>query len=340
MRQLLRSLTDTFSPSGSEDALRQVILAEIESLADDIRVDVLGNLIVHKGVLGKNGKRIMVAAHMDEVGLIATHVDRNGFVRFTTLGTPLRRFMPGGRVRFVNGVQGLIGWEPSDRTNEISQVAELFIDVGANSPADCPIRAGDVAGFDRSFMELGKRLVARSMDDRAGVLVAIETMRRLTRQPAGGPGSGPNEIFFVFTVQEQVGVRGAPVSAYGIDPEIGLLIDVTPTGDTPEAVKRDLILGKGPAIKVKDASMLADPHVVNWMTRTAQKNKLPFQREILPGGNLDVSAIQMVRSGVRTGGLGIPCRYLYSQSEMVDIEDLENAIKLLTAMLSKPVEMG
>jgi endoglucanase len=178
------------------------------------------------------------------------------------------------------------------------------------------------------------------MDDRAGVLVAIETMRRLNNHPVGSPHSGPNEVFFVFTVQEQVGVRGATVSAYGVDPEIGLVIDVTPTGDTPEAGKRDLVLGKGPAIKLMDGSMLADPRVVEWMTQTAQKNKLPFQREVLSGGSMGAHAIPMTRSGVLVGGLSIPCRYLYSQSEMVDIDDLENAITLLTAVLSKPVEIG
>ena len=186
---------------------------------------------------------------------------------------------------------------------------------------------------------MGKRLVAKSMDDRAGVLVAIESMRRLAGRPAraGDAGSGPNEVFFVFTVQEETGKRGATVSAYGVDPEIGLAIDVTPTGDTPGAVQRDIALGKGPAIKVKDASMLADPRVVDWMTRTAEKNRIPFQREVLAGASTDARAIQLTRAGVLAGGLGIPCRYVHTPSEMVDIDDLENAIALLTALLSKPV---
>jgi tetrahedral aminopeptidase len=340
MKQLLRTLTDTFSPSGNEDAIREVILAEVESLADDIRVDALGNLIARKGVLGKNGKRIMVAAHMDEVGLIATHVDQSGFIRFTTLGAASNRYLPGGRVSFVSGVQGVIGLEAPAKAKEIAKVTDMFIDVGASSFTDCPVRIGDVAGFDRPFMESGTRMVARSMDDRAGVLVAIETMRRLTSNPAGSPRSGPNELFFVFTVQQQVGVRGAAVSAFGVDPEIGLMIEVTATGETPGAVKCDLQLGKGPAIKVKDGFLLADPRVVEWMTKSAQKNKLPFQREVLAGGNVDAHAIQKNRSGVLVGGLSIPCRYMHSQSEMVDIDDLETAITLLTALLSKPVEIG
>ncbi len=207
----------------------------------------------------------MVAAHMDEIGLIANHVDENGFVRFTTVGIPFARYLLGGRVRFVNGVQGVIGSERPDKINEIPPADKMFIDVGATSKKDCPVKVGDVAAFERPFAEMGTRLVAKSLDDRAGVAVAIETLRRLK--------ASPNEVHFVFTVQEEVGVRGATVSAYGIDPEIGIAIDVTPTGDTPNPVRRDIALGKGPAIKVKDHLMLSDPKVVAWMERTAQKDK-------------------------------------------------------------------
>ncbi len=345
MRQLLRTLTETFSPSGYEHAIREVIRAEVEPLADEVRVDVLGNLIARQGALGKKGKRIMVAAHMDEIGLIATHVDEDGFVRFTPIGIPFGRYLLGGRVRFVSGVQGVIGAERFDRKNEIPPAERLFIDVGASSRVDCPVRVGEVATFERPMMELGKRLVAKSLDNRAGVLVAIETLRRLRHHAdrnAGGKGSrfkGSNEVFIVFTVQEEVGVRGATVSAYGVDPDIGLAIDVTPTGDTPNSVRRELALGKGPAVKVKDALMLSDPRVVEWMTHTAEKNKIPFQREVLTGGSTDGRAIQVTRDGVPTGGLVIPCRYVHSPSEMVDMDDLENGVRLLTAMLSKPVGM-
>jgi endoglucanase len=276
---------------------------------------------------------------MDEIGLIVTHVDEKGFVRFTRVGIPLRGTMLGGRVRFINGVQGVIGSEHSDRINEIPPAEKFYIDVGASGPKDCPVNVGDVAAFDRPLITLGKRLAAKAMDDRAGVLVAIESMRRLAGRPAraGEQGSGPNEVFFVFTVQEEAGKRGATVSAYGIDPEVGLAIDVTPTGDTPGAVQRDIALGKGPTIKVKDASMLADPRVVEWMSRTAEKNRISIQREVLAGASTDARAIQLTRAGVLAGGLGIPCRYVHTPSEMVDIDDLENAIALLTALLSKPV---
>ena len=332
MKQLIKQLTETFSPSGYENAIREVILGEIQPLADEIRVDTLGNIIARKGEKAKDGKRVMVAAHMDEIGLIANHIDENGFVRFTTVGIPFARYLLGGRVRFMNGIQGVIGAERQKKLNEIPPADKMFIDVGATSKKDCPVKVGDVAAFERPFVEMGGRLVAKSLDDRAGVAIAIETMRRLE--------GGPNEVYFVFTVQEEVGVRGATVSAYGIDPEVGIAIDVTPTGDTPNPVRRDIALGAGPAIKVKDNLMLSDPKVVAWMERTAHKAKIPTQREVLTGGSTDARAIQITRSGVPTGGLVIPCRYVHSPSEMIDYGDVEDTVKLLTIMLNTPIQLG
>ena len=340
MKQLLQKLTETFSPSGYEDAIREVILAEIRPLADEVRVDALGNIIACKGTIGTNGKRVMVAAHMDEIGLIATHIDENGFVRFATIGISVPRYLLGGRVRFVSGAQGIVGSEKPDKLNEISPADKLFIDVGATSKMGCPVKVGDVAALDRPFVDLGVRLVAKSLDNRAGVAVAIETLRRLGRRPERVEGPGPNEIYFVFTAQEEVGMRGATVSAYGVDPEVGLAIDVTPAGDTPNSIRRDIALGKGPAIKVKDSQMLADPKVVAWMERVALKVKIPTQREVLTNGSTDARAIQLTRSGVPTGGLVIPCRYIHSPSEMMDYGDVENAVVLLTAMLNVPIDLG
>jgi len=332
MKQLIQKLSETFSPSGYEDAIREVILAEIKPMADEIQVDSLGNIIARKGEKSGKGKRVMVAAHMDEIGLIATHIDENGFVRFTTVGIPFARYLLGGRVRFVNGVQGVIGSEKPDKVNVIPNADKMFIDVGATSAKDCLVKVGDVAAFERPFVEMGTRIVAKSLDDRVGVAVAIETLRR------SKPGS--NEVYFVFTVQEEVGVRGATVSAYGVDPDVGIAIDVTPTGDTPNSIRREIALGKGPAIKVKDHLMLSDPKVVAWMERSARKAKIPVQREVLTGGSTDARAIQLTRSGVPTGGLVIPCRYVHSPSEMIDYDDVENTVTLLTAMLNAPINLG
>ncbi|MFZ5821977.1 MAG: M42 family metallopeptidase [Chloroflexota bacterium] len=332
MKQLLQTLTETFAPSGHEQAVREVIADEIRPLVDELRVDALGNLIARKGTRAENGKRVMVAAHMDEIGLIAAHIDQHGFVRFTTLGAASTRYLPGGRVRFANGARGVIGFERSGKANELPPLEKLFIDVGAASPQDCPVKVGDAAAFDYPFMEMGRRLAAKALDNRAGVAVAVETLRRL--------GRGPNEVFVVFTAQEEVGARGARVSAYGVDPEIGLSLDATPAGDTPNPIRREIALGKGPAIKIKDAHMLADPRIVGWMTRAAEGAGIPTQREVLAAGSSDARAIQLARAGVPSGGLCIPCRYGHSPSEMVDLDDLEQAVHLLAALLENPIELG
>jgi len=341
MKKLLQKLTETFSPSGYENEIRDVIRAEIRSLADEVRVDALGNLIAHKrsaparargksAVSGK-GKRIMIAAHMDEIGLIVSHVDRNGFVRFAPIGGVLGRYLLGGRVRFLNGTRGLVGYDRLEKYHEVPGVEKIFIDVGASSEKDCPVKVGDVAAFDRSFQDLGKRVIAKSLDNRAGVLVAIETLRALR--------STPNDVYFVFTTQEEVGVRGAAVSAFGIEPEIAIAVDVTPSGDTPDALKLEVGLGKGPAIKIRDVGMLADARVVAWMIRTAEKAGIPYQREVLTVGSTDATAIQVSRAGVRAGALSVPVRYVHSPSEMIDFDDLKGTLKLLTALLKAPVNL-
>jgi putative aminopeptidase FrvX len=335
MKQLIQKLTETFSPSGYESAIRDVIRAEVKDLADEIRVDALGNLIVRKGP-GKNAgnapvKRIMIAAHMDEIGVIATHVDDNGFVRFTGIGGVFPRNLPGGRVRFINGTRGVIGLEPTDKPGESQPLEKCYIDVGASSNKNHPIKIGDVAGFDREFLDLGDKLVAKSMDDRIGCAVAIEALKALK--------STPHDVYFVFTTQEEVGTRGAETSAYGIDPDLGFSIDVTGWGDTPNQKGLEISLGKGPAIKIKDGGMLSDPRIVNWMIRSAEKAKLPYQREVLLGGSTDARAMQLVRSGVPVGCVSIPCRYVHAPSEMVDYRDVLNAVKLIVEMLSHEVEL-
>jgi putative aminopeptidase FrvX len=331
MKPLIQKLTETFSPSGYETAIRDVIRKEIKPLADEIRVDALGNLIARKGKKSAKGLRIMLAAHMDEIGLIATHIDDNGFVRFTGIGGIRPLALTGSRVRFVSGVPGVIS---TDRITDLTKAPTLeqcFIDVGASSKKDCPVKVGDVCGFERPFLDLGKRLVAKSMDDRIACAILIETMRLLK--------GSPHELYFVFTTQEEVGVRGATTSAFGIDPDLGLAVDVTATGDTPKGSKMAVGLGKGPAVKVKDAGMLADPRVVAWMIRAAEKAKIPYQREVLEGGSTDARAIQLTRGGVPAGCLSIPSRYVHTPSEMVDYDDVQNAVKLLKALLSAPVTL-
>jgi len=283
MKQLLQQLTETFGPSGYEENVRKLIEAEVKPLADEIRVDALGSLIVRKRPTkeSKDTKKIMVAAHMDEIGLMVSHVDEKGFVRFAPIGGVFRRYVVGGRVRFLNGTVGVLGYDNLANINDFPTLDKVYIDVGATGKKDCPVKVGDVAAFDRSFVDLGDRLVAKSMDDRVGVLVAIEALRALA--------STPHDVYFVFTTQEEVGTRGAGTSAYGVDPDLGIAVDVTPTGDTPNALKMEMSLGNGPCIKFQDAGSLSDPRLIKWMINTAEKNKIPYQREVLLLGGTDSS---------------------------------------------------
>ena len=332
MKSLIQKLVETNSPSGYEAGIRAVIRAEVEKIADEVKVDALGNLIARKGEANPDGHKIMLSAHMDEIGVMATHIDENGFVRFTTLGGVRPHTCVGGRVRFQNGALGVIGAERLEDMTKVSTFEQMFIDLGCSTRQDVPVRIGEVAAFDRPFVDLGQRMVSKAMDDRIGVAVLIETLRQLTHTP--------HQLFFVFSVQEEVGVRGATTAAFGVDPEIGLAVDVTGTGDSPKARKMEVGLGKGPAIKVRDAGMLADPRVVNWMVNDAEKQQIPYQMEILEGGSTDARAIQLTRAGVPAGCLSIPCRYIHSPSEMVDSADVQNAVKLLLGLLSKPVTLA
>lgn len=333
MKKLLKQLTEAFGPSGYEDNIRKLVLAEVKPLADEIKVDALGNLIARKkpSKVTKDTKKIMIAAHMDEIGIIVSHVDDNGFVRFTNIGGVFGKYVLGGRVRFLNGVQGVLGYDRFDKPNETPTLDKIYIDVGATSKKDCPVKVGDVAAFDRPFVEMGNRFVAKSMDDRVGVLVAIETLRALT--------STPHDVYFVFTTQEEVGTRGAATSAFGVDPDVGIAIDVTASADTPNAMKMEMVLGKGPCVKIKDSGALSDPRVVQWMINAAEKNKIPYQREVLLFGGTDAHAMQLTRAGVPAGCLSIPTRYVHSPSEMVDLIDVQNSVKLMVAILKTPIDL-
>lgn len=271
----------------------------------------------------------MLSAHMDEIGVIVTHVDDNGFVRFNAIGGVFPSYCIGGRVRFFNGAAGLIGVEKEFQFGKTPTLDNLFIDLGAQNRESCPVRVGDLGAFERPFLELGDRLVSKAMDNRIGVAVMIETLRTLK--------TSPHELHFVFSTQEEVGLRGATTSAYGIDPEVGIAVDVTLTGDTPRGSKMEVSLGKGPAIKVRDSGMLADQRIVRKMVSTAEKAGIPYQLEVLEGGTTDARAIQMTRSGVPAGCISIPCRYVHSPSEMVDYNDVVNSVRLLKDLLEGPL---
>ncbi|HEX7557093.1 MAG TPA: M42 family metallopeptidase [Leptolinea sp.] len=331
MKQLIQQLVETTGPSGYENRIREVVIKEISKFTQDIKIDPMGNVIARMGEKKTGGLRILLSAHMDEIGVIATHIDDNGFIRFTAIGGVRAANCIGGRVQFLNGARGLIYMEKLENANQVPSFDQLYIDCGYSNRTDCKVQVGDLAVFDRLFLDLGKRMIAKAFDDRIGVAIQIEVMRQIKKTP--------HEIFFVFSTQEEVGLRGATTSAYGVDPELGLSIDVTLTGDTPKSSKMAVGLGKGPAIKVRDGGMLADPRLVQHLIRIAEKDKIPYQLEVLEGGTTDAKAIQLTRAGVPTGCISIPCRYVHSPSEMVDMDDVENAIHLIQSFLSEPIKL-
>ncbi|MHC1771454.1 MAG: M42 family metallopeptidase [Flexilinea sp.] len=330
MKNLLNNLTQTFGPSGYENEIRGLIQNEIESCVDEMYVDALGNLIARKGKLKDGGKRIMISAHMDELGVMVSHIDENGFVYIAFIGgiNPLTCF--GSRVKFINGTEGVV-YAETKKMHIVPDVTQLFVDVGATSKADCPLKTGDIGVFVRPFLDLGNRVVSKALDDRIGCLVVIEALKIIKESP--------NELYFVFSVQEEVGIRGAVTSAYAIDPDMGIAVDVTIAADIPYGEKANPVLGKGPCVKVRDGNLIANPNVINAMTEAAEQAGIPYQMEVLRFAGTDAGAIQFARSGVPAGCLSIACRYVHSPSEMVDWNDTQNSIRLLTELLEKPVKL-
>jgi putative aminopeptidase FrvX len=335
MKETIRALVEAFGPSGAEDRVRAVIRQQIEGLADEVYVDTLGNLIaVKKGRSDAADRRkIMLSAHMDEIGVIVGYVDKEGFVRINPIGGVRAGYELMGRVLFENGTVGVIAAEKLDSPAQLS-MDKLYVDVGASRRKDCPVKVGDVGCFLRPMVEVGGNLVSKAMDDRIGCAVLVQALRDLPALPE----APLNDVYFVFSTQEEVGLRGATTSAYGIGPDVGIAVDVTIAGDTPEpGFKMAVSLGKGPAIKVKDGGMLATPWVKEWMIEVAAGNEIPYQLEVLPGGTTDARAIQTTQAGIAAGCLSVPTRYVHSPSEMVSYSDVLDSVKLLVAMIAGPV---
>ena len=329
MQDLIKKLAEAFGPSGKEEQVRKIVREEIEENVDEISVSPLGSL--HAILNPGGGTKVMIAAHMDEIGVIVSHIDEDGFVRFHNIGGVFPHTLVGHRVRFEGDVVGVIGVDAAVTTAKAPTLEQAYIDFGVGSKADSPVRIGDLGAFTRPFIALGDRYVAKSMDDRIGVAVAIEAAKRLR--------STPNEVQFAFTTQEEVGLRGAKTSAYSLAPDVGIALDVTRTGDTPKGIKMAVKLGGGPTIKVRDSGSLSDPRVVDLMVMRAEAAGIPYQLEVLQAGTTDATAIQITRAGVPVGVISIPCRYIHTPSEMVDAGDVENAVRLLVEILRKPVRI-
>lgn len=329
MIDTIRKLVECYGPSGHEDRIRALILQEIDGLVDETGVDALGNIIAWKRSGKPDAIRIMLSAHMDEIGVMVTYVEQDGFLRFTNIGGLFPNTLYGNRVLFADGIVGCIGVEAAVANTDAPKLEQLFIDVADGKKHT--IKVGDAAGLYRGLEVRGERLIAKSMDDRVGCAVQIEVMRTLKKCP--------HDVAFVFSVQEEVGLRGARTSAHAVDPHLGIAIDVTRTGDTPKGLKMEVALGKGPAIKIKDGGMLASPEVVELMEKAAKAAGVPYQREVLLHGSTDAASMQLVRAGVRSGCLSIPCRYIHTTSETVDLNDVKNAVRLLVKLLESPVKM-
>ncbi len=327
--ELAKKLCDAYGPAGREGNVRKLIESEIKKYCKEIEVDRLGNLIARMPGKDKGADKIMFCAHMDEIGLIITHVDKNGFLRFTNVGGVFEERILYERVVFDNGVVGVIGVETKPETPKQPRMDNMFIDIGVQNREEAAsmVRIGDIATFCQHAEVLKKRLLAKALDDRIGCYCLIEAMKRVK--------SHKDDLYFVFTVQEEVGLRGARTGAYAITPTYAIAVDVTDTGDTPEAAKMAVTLGKGVAIKVKDSGFITNPVVKNTLVSYAEKEKIPFQLEVLECGTTDAAIIQVVKQGVLSGVLSIPTRYIHSTNELCDIGDVEATVSLLTQICKK-----
>ncbi len=327
MESLIKDLSEAYGPSGEETLVRTLLEDLIKEHVDRTFTDNLGNLFaLREGP----APLLMVSAHMDEIGVIVTHIDEKGFIRLAPVGGLLPHLLVGQRLRFKDGTVGTVYHEKLKEIKELDW-SKLYLDIGAESAAAARkrVEVGDLACLHQPFAVLGERYLGKAMDDRAGCAILLEVARRL-------PPELPRSVCFVFSVQEEVGLRGAITAAYRLNPGYGLAVDVTRVGDTPEAPLMDIALGKGPAIKVKDSSMISHPRVRGFMIDTAVAAGIPYQLEVLERGGTDAGAIHVSREGVPSGTLSIPCRYVHTPSEMVDAGDVRHAAALLEKLCATP----
>ncbi len=328
VKDTLLKLLAVPGPTGFEGACASLIEKEIAPYVDEIRRDVMGNLICVKH--GKaNGRKIMLSAHMDEIGFIVTGIEDDGFLRVMALGGIHFEQMLACHVTLKSGAQGVVFAEGGHAPGTPVNAARLFLDIGASTKEEAQTRAaiGDWAVVRPQVSDMGDRVASPYMDDRAGCAVLLEAVKLVKESD--------NEIYAVFSTQEEVGLRGARTAAFAIQPDMGIALDVTIADDYPMAKKRVTTsqLGKGAAIKVMDRSSISHPAVKDAMEEAAKKAGVPYQFEVLTAGGTDAGAIHLTGGGVPSGTLSIPCRYVHAPCETVDVRDLEACVKLLAAML-------
>ncbi|WP_195278661.1 M42 family metallopeptidase [Clostridium sp. J1101437_171009_A5] len=327
--KIIETLNACHAPSGNEREIAQAIQTLAAPYADDISVDTLGNVIVHrKGI----GPKVMFAAHMDSIGGIVTHVDEKGFVRFGAIGGLHAPDLAATPVRFQNGTRGVLCVPESADPKEL-KLDDLYVDIGACDEAEArsQVTLGDTFVYDTASFVAGKRMVAPYMDNHISCAVLLLALEQLQKSE--------NDLYFVFTVQEEVGLRGAKTAAFAIDPAYAIAVDVTSAddelGSKHTATSK---LGAGAAVKVMDRSVLCHPSMVRKLNALAKEQGIPVQGDIIKAGGTDAGAIHQSRAGVYTGGISIPCRYIHTPQEMVDLRDVEACAKLSAAFAGAALE--
>jgi putative aminopeptidase FrvX len=336
---LLKELSESFGVSGHEGAVRQRIIEAIKELADEHRVDALGNLIAVKRGSGEAPRRkVMVTAHMDEVGVMIVYIEREGSLRFRPVGGIDDRVLLSKKVLIGdNRVPGVIGVKPvhlleAKQRNQVVKVEDMSIDIGASSKEEAErlVKLGDYAAFDVAFGELGgdlKTVKGKAFDDRAGCAALVDLLK----------GSYAVDLHAVFTVQEEVGLRGAQVAAYALAPDVAFALEGTICDDLPK--KRDVspttTLGAGPAITVMDRSVIADRRLLTLLTEAAQSEGIPYQFKQPGVGGTDAGAIHLAREGIPSAVVAVPSRYIHSPVCLLSLNDLENTVRLVRAALAR-----
>ncbi len=334
--KLLAEICETAGTSGFEQRIREVVLREVKPLADKVSIDNMGNVTAYKK--GKENKKVMIGAHMDEIGFIVTHIDDNGFLRFHTLGGFDPKTLTAQRV-IVHGKKDLIGVMGSkpihvmttEERNKVPKTTDFFIDLGMpKKEVEKLISIGNPVTRERKLIEMGNCVNCKSIDNRVSVFILIETLRALKDVDV------PYDIYAVFTVQEEVGIRGANVSSLEIQPDFGFGLDTTIAFDVPGAAAHEKVteLGKGTAIKIMDSATICDYRMVEYMKKTADKNNIKWQPEILTAGGTDTAGIQRMNpGGAISGAVSIPTRHIHQVIEMADKSDIAASIKLLKCCL-------
>lgn len=323
MFDLLKKVLAPHGPSGLEEPVAAVIRAEVENYVDTIETDALGNLICTKLGKGENPRKVMLSAHMDHIGYIVTGIEKEGFLRVTNVGGIGINNSYTRHVSFANGVQGVVVCEPVSGQPALKN---LFIDIGAKDKEEAltMVSLGDVAVYANDCFRLGKYQVASpAMDDRCACAILVKLLQEV--------GDVNDTIIAVFSVQEEVGCRGAKVASFAKAPDIGIALDVTGWGDTPGTDNPEIKLGEGIAVKVMDRGSISNPVLREELIAAGSKAGVKTQREVLPYGGTDASAMQLSRGGIPVCTVSVPCRYVHSACEVVDLRDLEGAVELLKA---------